>query len=237
MPVLRTLNALLNGLFGVRQTRAAPAAKTLPAPRAVPPVVPVTPALSPQPTTLEKMVQNAARDGRISAVEVTEISNRMIQQFSELKGANGLMAGAMAMTESGGNTVWVDPNATRFEPGFMRRYIEGKAAEAYGRLRGFSAKQLATSYGIGQVMLQSAIELYNRGYKRFGYPSPYNLQKVDAGIYFLLAAQADIVKRSGRTNESFVVMSYNGGIGANNTQTQNHLRKYLDNKETLKGLV
>jgi hypothetical protein len=167
------------------------------------------------------------------AVGVVQAARAMLARFPELAGGEAVMAGAMAMIESGGNTFNLNPRATRFEPGFMRRYIVGKAAEAYGRTVGYTARELSTSYGIGQVMLQSAIELYRRGYRSYGYPSPNNLKNPETGLYFMLAAQADIVKRSGNRSEAFVVQSYNGGIGASNAQTQNHLAKYNVSKARL----
>jgi soluble lytic murein transglycosylase-like protein len=106
---------------------------------------------------------------------------------------------ALIHQESGG-----DPNARRHEPGYEQKYILGNSAWL-GRCResGISTKDMATSWGLCQVMMATA----------WGYNmrSPSDLLKANNNIRVGTAIMAYNVKKYGVEGG---LVAYNGGAGA-----------------------
>lgn len=75
----------------------------------------------------------------------------LARQFATKHGLNDSLVCAICEQESGWN-----PNATRYEPAFYTRYIQPMISD--GRLTGDSTKDLATSWGLMQVMGETARE-------------------------------------------------------------------------------
>ena len=89
------------------------------------------------------------------------------------------------------------------------------------------------SLGALQVLTSTANWLYtDMGYTKAGKPTTVNLYQPDVNVYFAMAYIDWIMstaKRKGiNPTEQYVVMSYNGGLGANNSMTRNHYNKYLN---------
>ncbi|MFN4231338.1 transglycosylase SLT domain-containing protein, partial [Parvibaculum sp.] len=84
------------------------------------------------------------------------------------------------------------------------------------------------SYGLMQVLYGTAKWLHDdMGYRAYSLPSGEAMYDPATGVYFG-AAYVDYLQghpwADGTTD--WTVMSYNGGPGANNAQTRNHLAKY-----------
>ena len=204
------------------------------------PLVPVVTAPKPaNPATLPKMtsgnpilasnVRPVVPSGPIHASDVFLAAQEYSAYYPELQNVDAVTTAAMAMRESGGDTPNLNPNATRYEPGFHEKYVPEKS------------RDYATSYGILQLMLQSADELWLAGYKAFPRPTAANLKINANNLYYAMANQAETYKRAvknGRSpNRQFIVMSYNGGYGANNDMTQKHWAKVAQNVNKVIDMV
>lgn len=93
------------------------------------------------------------------------------------------------------------------------------------------------SYGLMQVLLTTAWWLYDdMGRRTFGRPTASGLVGQEINVYFGAAYVAWLQNYRGtRRSEDWIVMSYNGGPGANNSQTRNHLAKYHTAKRQQAG--
>mgnify|MGYP005850880343 CR=1 FL=1 len=91
------------------------------------------------------------------------------------------------------------------------------------------------SIGLMQTLLGTAEWLYaDMGATRFGKPTKESLMRPEVSMYFGGAMVNWLSNYRGRPRgEEWVVMSYNGGPGANNGQTNNHWRKYQEAKGRL----
>jgi soluble lytic murein transglycosylase-like protein len=100
---------------------------------------------------------------------------------------------AIVMTESSG-----DPNATRYEPAFYERYIKPLGLpEAEGKKR-------ATSYGLMQIMYQSAWE---DGYR----DSAERLLKIDVGLNWGVKHLKKKIALYGKQDINRAISAYNAG--------------------------
>lgn len=187
---------------------------------------------STQPTSIYPVPASAFADGILDVSEVYLIAKYLKGRHSELAMADPYMAAVMATTESGGNTRKIPTFLERYEPGFFRKYLMPK---------GITDKRRATSYGIMQVMLNTAMEDYARGFTSYGRPTDANLKNPYIAVYYGMAHQVYVRKRLASTGipvtEKNIVMSYNGGIGQNNSDTQNHYAKYASNKSVVNNAI
>ena len=100
---------------------------------------------------------------------------------------------AIVMTESSGN-----PNATRYEPAFYKKYIVPlDLPEEFGKKR-------ATSYGLMQIMYQSAIE---DGYK----DEAEKLLIPDVGLNWGVKHLKKKIDRYGKQDINRAIAAYNAG--------------------------
>lgn len=100
---------------------------------------------------------------------------------------------AIVMTESSGN-----PNATRYEPAFYERYIKSLGLpEEEGRKR-------ATSYGLMQIMYQSAWE---DGYR----DNVERLLMIDVGLNWGVKHLLKKIKKYGQQDINRAISAYNAG--------------------------
>jgi len=85
-----------------------------------------------------------------------------------------------------------------------------------------------SSFGLMQVLFSTAKWLRDQvGYRAFSLPDGEAMFDPATSVYFG-AAYVDWLRKHPRFDgsEAWIVMSYNGGPGANNSQTRNHLAKY-----------
>lgn len=85
-----------------------------------------------------------------------------------------------------------------------------------------------SSFGLMQVLFSTAKWLRNElGYRAFSLSDGAAMFDPATSVYFG-AAYVDWLTKHPRADgsEAWIVMSYNGGPGANNSQTRNHLAKY-----------
>lgn len=216
----------LAGLFGQPVKPSAPARW---------PAAPVRPVAAAAPKAPQPVAANrppvdytAYADGVLDAKEAYAMALWLRGMHPELAQADPFMAVVMAITESGGNTRNLKVNASRYEPAFFTRYIA---------TQGLRDRNLATSFGIMQTMLNTAKEDYNRGFKAYGEPTATNLKNPLISLYFGMAHQVFIRQSLARrglpaTNQN-VVVAYNGGVGTlaqgGNANTSNHWAKYQRN--------
>ena len=91
------------------------------------------------------------------------------------------------------------------------------------------------SIGLMQTLMKTSKWLYDdMGARKFGEPTAERLFNPEVSMYFA----GQYIKwlanyRGERRSEDWIVMSYNGGPGADNDQTRNHLRKYHEAKNRL----
>lgn len=175
---------------------------------------------------------SAFADGVLDISEVYIITKWLKARHSELGPADAYMAAVMATTESGGNSRRIPTWLSRYEPAFFAKYL---------RPKGITDQRRATSYGILQIMLNTAIEDYNRGFKAYGMPTATSLTNPYTNLYFGMAHQVyirrSLAAKGIALTEKNIVMSYNGGIGANNSMTQNHYNKYAANKAVVNSAI
>ena len=137
-----------------------------------------------------------------------------VKKKAKIYGLDPKLVAAIVYQESRGNIY-----ATRYEPNFKRRYLDGKSKE---RLRGYWPKQIptydteimlrATSFGPMQVMGQVARE--------YGFEGQYltELCSADVGIgigCFYLASLYNRAKRKEIVGESatrYALAKYNGSM-------------------------
>jgi soluble lytic murein transglycosylase-like protein len=133
---------------------------------------------------------------------------------AELFGVSPEIVAAVVLVESSGNSA-----AFRYEPGFYRRYIEGKSRHQLGghwpsyEESGITEEQERTlracSFGLMQVMGQVARELGFSGENLF------DLYEPAIGIHFgvmKLAAEIERAKKRGVTEYlTAALLRYNGG--------------------------
>jgi hypothetical protein len=93
------------------------------------------------------------------------------------------------------------------------------------------------SYGLMQTLWGTARWLHDdMGKRRYSVATPHRLYDPHVSIYFGCAMVNWLRRYRGQDrSEDWVVMSYNGGPGADNSQTQNHLRKYREAKAAQEG--
>jgi len=161
----------------------------------------------------------------INVANAYQIANAIIHQYPKLSGVSPRLVATIAINESGGNSPTLNLKAQRYEPAFHDTYVPDKD------------KSYATSYGPMQILLQTAVETYNAGFKDFGFPTPELLMEPVAGMYFGIAYIKRIMNWCQThgivASDAIIVMSYNGGFGANNSQTQQYYQKYLANINVL----
>jgi soluble lytic murein transglycosylase-like protein len=150
-----------------------------------------------------------------SAINLPQVANQPSGLYAEAQqivnengfNADPAMVVTMAKIESNFN-----PLAVRFEP-----HIND------------------SSYGLMQTLYSTAKWLAtDMGYNRYGVPSETDLFNREKSLYFG-AAYIDYLSNYGGVarDEAWIVESYNGGPHNSNKQTQNHLRKYYEAKESL----
>lgn len=86
------------------------------------------------------------------------------------------------------------------------------------------------SIGLMQTLLSTARWLaQDMGYTAYGVPDLKDLLEPEVSMYFGAAYVNWLRKWKGSPrDDKWVVMSYNGGPGADNPQTRNHWAKYID---------
>lgn len=130
--------------------------------------------------------------------EAAALAARIVQENGF--NADPQMLAAMAMIESSGN-----PLALRYEAG-----INDASIGLMQTLSG-TARWLAT----------------DMGYSKYGVPDIADLTKAEVSMYFGAAYVHWLSNYKGQArSEDWIVQSYNGGPGANNPMTRNHLAKY-----------
>ncbi len=130
----------------------------------------------------------------------------MIAAAASRRGLDPDLVTAVVEQESDGR--WYD---RRFEPGFYARYLHGKA-EWLGR----DAQEVASSYGLMQVMFTTAVELGFVG-------EPWDLFRPDVNLALGCALLEKLFTQQRRlasaTSEDVilraVLASYNGGMKGN----------------------
>jgi len=134
--------------------------------------------------------------------QIRDLAGRVVSSHN--LNADPDMLTAMAMIESGGN-----PLALRYE-----------------------ALLNDASIGMMQTLLSTARWLYHdMGYRAYGEPDLQDLLEPEVSMYFGAAYVHWLSTWRGQArNEEWIVMSYNGGPGADNPQTRNHWNKYLEAK-------
>lgn len=127
--------------------------------------------------------------------------------------------------------------SARGNPSFMFRPESGLAAsqKKWSLYNGTNVSFDDASLGDLQVLTGTANWLYtDMGYRDEGKPTLESLKQTQQNTYFAMAYLDWLAKRGKRSGinvtEKFLVMSYNGGYGANNAQTRNHYNKYLKAK-------
>lgn len=148
---------------------------------------------------------------RLDALEVLALA--MAITGRHLPRVDPCMLVAMAGIESSFN-----PRAYRFEAGVSNRYTPNGDA----------------SYGLLQVLYSTARWLHDEmGYKDYPLAGPDDLFEPQTSIYFG-AAYVDWLRKKPNASEQFIVRAYNGGTGnAWSSATENHWRKYQDEKARL----
>lgn len=92
------------------------------------------------------------------------------------------------------------------------------------------------SIGLMQTLYQTAYWLHNdMGYRDYPLKSPDDLLNPEISMYFGGAMVNWLRTYRGQArSEEWIVMSYNGGPNAYNSQTRNHLSKYLRAKAQIR---
>lgn len=128
------------------------------------------------------------------------LADEVVASFFNRNNVDPMMLTAMAMIESSGN-----PLAVRYEPAI------GDASIGLMQTLVGTAKWLAT----------------DMGYNDLGVPSMDDLLDPRTSMYFGAAYVSWLRNYGGvRRSDEWVVKSYNGGPGADNSQVENHWRKY-----------
>jgi hypothetical protein len=115
--------------------------------------------------------------------------------------------------------------------GLKLERIEQHIKSQYSLYSGFDA-----SLGAFQVLTSTANWLYSdMGYTAEGNPTVNSLKyDLVQNTYFAMAYLDYLARRARRenrfVNDSFLLMSYNGGYGNVNNQTRNHYNKYIQTK-------
>lgn len=97
----------------------------------------------------------------------------------------------------------------RYEPGFYKRYIRGKAKYAALEAR-YGGRAVASSYGPWQIMYLTAYEMGYRG-------KPEDLGKAEVSLPYVLKYLNFLREKLGN-NDRAVISAYNagpGGVGTN----------------------
>ncbi|WOF73812.1 transglycosylase SLT domain-containing protein [Parvibaculaceae bacterium PLY_AMNH_Bact1] len=182
------------------------------APRSSTPTPRQRPAATVAPASFNPPTQSAR--GRLSFNEAKALALKITRTY--FPSVDPKMLVAMMQIESS-----FDPRATRSEPHVRNRFTTNGDK----------------SYGLMQVLYTTALDLFhNMGRKGFSVATPDRLFDPTVNVYFGAAYVAWLQNYRGtRRSEDWIVMSYNGGPGANNSQTQNHLAKYHDAKRAQAG--
>jgi soluble lytic murein transglycosylase-like protein len=143
-----------------------------------------------------------------------------ISKAADMYGLDKDLVTAIVMTESSG-----DPNATRYEPAFYKKYIQPHYKDE------LDGKRRATSWGLMQIMGQVAREL--------GYKGPFNqLLSPDTGLEWGCAKLRQCMKKWGGVSQNHAIAAYNAGtprmkglVFAN----QNYVDKVNKNLSKVKG--
>lgn len=162
----------------------------------------------PAPNFFEKFVDSIASltaSGRLNDKETLALANKIVARHYQ--GIDPIMILTMAKIESS-----LDPLAERFEP-----HIND------------------SSIGLMQTLLGTATWLYNDiGARAYGAPTKESLQRPEVSIYFGAAYINWLSTWRGQAqSENWIVESYNGGPGNSNSQTRNHLSKYIKTKQQI----
>ena len=134
-----------------------------------------------------------------------EITDIVLLQSKEFNLDHNFVLGIIQV-ESSGSTF-----ATRYEPEFFRKYIEGKKVEVFGATQGTERVCRATSFGLMQVMGQVARE---RGFRGAFLTALCNPQLgIQYGCSHLAYLRSRLAVR-GDASIASIASAYNGGIGA-----------------------
>lgn len=144
---------------------------------------------------------------KVEPLTVYRIAEEMKARY--FTGVDPLMVTAMAQIESS-----FKPGAVRGEP-----HIQD------------------ASIGLMQTLYGTARWLHDKmGFRDYQLVNEDSLMDPQTSIYYGMAYISWLTRYRGRSrSEDWIVMSYNGGPGANNSMTRNHLRKYKDAKQQLKS--
>ena len=149
----------------------------------------------------------SAGAGRLSRDRVRELAELVVAR--DFPDVDPLMLRAMAEIESSRNRL-----AIRVEP----------------HLGDASIGLMQTLVGTAQWLAR------DMGARRFGDPSMEDLLRPEVSMYFGAAYVNWLSTWRGRArDEDWIVMSYNGGPGADNSQTRRHLARYKAAKIELGG--
>jgi soluble lytic murein transglycosylase-like protein len=122
----------------------------------------------------------------------------LVDKWCSKLGVSQALVKAVIQWESGG-----DPGATRFEPLYYQNLIEPKPYwQNMMQQRGWTKEDVASSYGLMQIMYPTAQSL--------GCGDPKTLFDADQNIRFGVAYIAGLKRRYG-DNEELVLAHYNGG--------------------------
>ena len=136
-------------------------------------------------------------------------------------GGHGLdpnLVEAVVIAESSGHT-----DAFRFEPGFYRRYLEGKSEYA-----GQNPRRVSSSYGLMQVMFTTA--------QQYGFKdNPEALFVPESGLQYGCLHLKTLLRWS-KGDERKAAAAYNGGQGNwNGTDPQRYASKVMKLRDTVKA--
>ena len=183
-----------------------------------PRVVLSTPAVRPAlvaPQALEGgRVQQTQQTGRLSFEQAKGLAVSVTSRY--FQNVDPKMLVAMIQIESSFN-----PRAVRFEANIRNRYTPNGDS----------------SYGLMQTLWSTALWLYqDMGATAFSVATAQRLFDPTVSVYFGAAYVNWLLRWKGvARSEDWIVMSYNGGPGADNSQTRNHLRKYHEAKASQAG--
>ena len=177
-----------------------------------PTVVPSTPAV--EPASIAPATQTPVQTGRLSFEQAKALAISVTSRY--FPHVDPKMLVAMMQIESSFN-----PRAVRYEAHVSNRFTPNGDS----------------SYGLLQTLWSTALWLYqDMGRTAFSVATAQRLFDPTVSVYFGAAYVNWLRTWKGVTrSEDWIVMSYNGGPGANNAQTRNHLRKYREAKASQAG--
>jgi len=156
-----------------------------------------------------KIMPNPEPD-RIDADWVRKQATALRGEFSS--GVDVLLVMAMVKAESN-----FDPAAERKEYSIFNPLSLFKTGDA--------------SIGLMQLLTSTALDMYNKGYKKFGVPTIEKLKTPPANIYFGMAFIDWLQNRAKRNDRKYspaiIAEWYNGGYGNSNIMTRAHSAKVM----------